>query len=189
MLDVHYRGVTFDERHRVFDVYVSCRNDVVAQCQGLADLLGRQIVFPQLVRIDVDDDRTHVGAERRDGHRAGNVFLHQRPHDVLGQIAHVAQRGFLALEDEIADGNAAGVHTHDHGWQGALGHPRHGSVGHGHDLGHRLPHVGAGEERQFAQGDLLDIACVDVLNAIDVLEVEFELVDDEPSTWSGLMPT
>src|SRR5205807_128302 len=38
---------------------------------------------------------------------------------------------------------------------------------------------GAGEEGQLAQGDLLDVAGVDVLDAVDVLEVELELVDDE----------
>ena len=61
-----------------------------------------------------------------------------------------------------------------------LGHPRHGPVGHRHDLGHRLAHVGAGEERQLAQGDLLDVPRLDVLDAVDVLEIELELVDDEP---------
>ena len=120
------------------------------------------------------------GPERRDRHRARHVLLHQRPDDVLRQVAHRAQRGHLALEDQVADRDAAGVHAHDHRRQRALGHPRHGPVGHGDHLRHRLTHVGAGEERQLGQGDLLDVPRVDVLDAVHVLEVQLELVDDEP---------
>ena len=49
---------------------------------------------------------------------------------------------------------------------------------HRHDLGLRLAHVGAGEERQLAQGHLLDVSCIDSLDAVNVLE-EHQLVDDE----------
>ena len=147
--------------------------------RAVDDLLRRQVVVEQLLGIDIDDDRPHVRAERRDRHRAGDVFLHQRPDHVLRQVSHFSQRGHLALEDEVADRHAAGIHAHDHRRQGSLGHPRHRPVGHRDDLGHRLAHVGAGEKRQLAQGDLLDVPCVDVLDAVDVLKVQLELVDDE----------
>jgi hypothetical protein len=119
------------------------------------------------------------GPKGGDRHGARDELLHQRPDDVLRQVAHHPQRRLVALEHQVADGDAARVHAHDHGRQRALGHPRHRSVGHGHDLRHGLAHVGAGEERELAQGDLLDVAGIDVLNAVDVLEVQLELVDDE----------
>ena len=178
-LDVDDRRVVGDDRHRVLDVDVPRRDDRVPLRQGLDDLLRGQVVVEELLRVDVDDDRPHVRAERRDRDRAGDVLLHQRPDDVLRQVAHRPQRRLLALEHEVADRDAAGVHPHDHRRQRPLGHPRHRPVGHRHDLGHRLAHVGAGEERELAQGDLLDVPRVDVLDAVDVLEVQLELVDDE----------
>ena len=36
------------------------------------------------------------------------------------------------------------------------------------------------KETQLHQPDLLDVARLDVLNAVDVLEIELELIDDEP---------
>ncbi len=97
----------------------------------------------------------------------------------LRQVAHGPQRRDLALEHQIADRDAAGVHPHDHRRQRPLGHPRHRPVRHRHHLGHRLAHVGAREERQLGQGDLLDIPRVDILNAVHVLEIQLELIDDE----------
>ena len=143
------------------------------------ELLRRQVVVQKLVWVDVDDDRPHVRTERRDRHRAGDVFLHQRPDDVLRQVAHRPQRGNVALENEVADRNAAGIHPHDHRRQGPLGHPRHCPIGHRHHLGHRLAHVGAVEERELAQGNLLDVPRINILDAINVLKIQLELVDDE----------
>ena len=149
--------------------------------QGIDHVLGVQVVFEELAGIDIDDDRPHVRAERGDGDRAGDVLLHERPDDVLRQVSHRPDRGLVALarEHEVADRDAAGVHAHDHGRQGPRGHPRHGPVGHGHDLGHGLAHLGVVEEPQLAQADLLDVPRLDVLDAVDVLEIQLELVDDE----------
>ena len=108
LLDVDHRRVVGDQRHRVLDVDVPRGDDGVPRRQRIDDLLRRQVVVQKLVRIDIDDDRPHVGAERRDRHRAGDVFLHQRPDDVLRQVAHRPQRGHFALEHQIADRNAAG---------------------------------------------------------------------------------
>ena len=151
-------------------------------------LLWSQVVVEQLVGIDIHDDRPHVRPERRDRDRAGNVFLHQRPDDVLRQVAHRPQRGLRALEHEVADRNAAGVHAHDHRRQRSLGHPRHRPVRHRHHLCHRLAHVRAVEERELAQGHLLDVPRVDILNAVHVLEIQLELVDDEALHLVGAHP-
>ena len=147
--------------------------------RAVDDLLRRQVVIAELVGIDVDDDRPHVRAERRDRHRAGDELLHERPDDVLGKVAHRPQRGDLALEHQVADRDAARVHPHDHRRQRSLGHPRHRPVRHRHDLGHRLAHVGPREERELAQGNLLDVPRIDLLDAVDVLKIQLELVDDE----------
>ena len=179
LLDVDDRRVVGDHRHRVFDVDVPRRNDRVPLRQGIDDLLRSQVVVAELMGIDVDDDRPHVRAERRDRHRAGDEFLHQRPDDVLRQVAHGPQRGHLALEHQVADRDAAGVHPHDHRRQGPLGHPRHRPVRHRHHLGHRLAHVGPREERELAQGDLLDVPRIDLPDAVNVLKIQLELVDDE----------
>ena len=179
LLDVDDRRVVGDHRHRVLDVDVPRGDDGVPRRHGIDDLLGSQVVVEELLRINIDDDRPHVRAERRDRDRAGDKFLHQRPDDVLRQVAHRPQRGHLALEHQVADRDAARVHPHDHRRQGPLGHPRHRPVRHRHHLGHRLAHVGAGEERELAQGHLLDVSCIDILDAINVLEIQLELVDDE----------
>ena len=41
-------------------------------------------------------------------------------------------------------------------------------------------HVRAGIERQLDEGDLLDAVRFDVLDAVDVLEIQLELIDDQP---------
>ena len=61
------------------------------------DLLRGQVVVEELLGVDVDDDRPHVRAERRDRDRAGDVLLHQRPDDVLRQVAHRPERGLSSL--------------------------------------------------------------------------------------------
>ncbi len=179
LLDVAHRRVVGDHRHRVVDVDVPRGDDGVPRRQGIDNVLRRQVVVEELVRVDVDNDRPHVRAERRDRHRAGDVLLHQRPDDIIGQVPHRPQRSDVALEHQVADRDAAGVHPHDHRRQGPLGHPRHRPVRHRHDLGHRLAHVSAGEERELAQGHLLNVPCIDILDAINVLEIQLELIDDE----------
>ena len=52
-------------------------------------------------------------------------------------------------------------------------------------LGHRLRHVGAGIERQLDQRDLLDALGFNVFDAVDVLKVQLELVDDQPFHLGG----
>ena len=185
VLDIVDRGVGRGHRHRALDVDVPRRDHGVPLAQGLDDVPRRQVVGAELVGVEVEHDRPHVRTERRDRDRAGDIFLHQRPDDVLRQVAQEPQRGRLALHHEVADGDAAGVHAHDHRRQRPLGHPRHGPVGHGDHLRHRLAHVGAGEERELAERDLLDVPRVDVLDAVDVLEIELELVDDEPLHLGG----
>ena len=59
------------------------------------------------------------------------------------------------------------------------------AVGLADHLGHRLRHVGAGIERQLDEGDLLDALRLDALDAVDVLEVQLELVDDQPLHLGG----
>ena len=88
LLDVDDRRVVGDHRHRVLDVDVPRRDDRVPRRQGIDDLLWSQVVVEELLRVDVDDDRPHVRAEGRDRDRAGDVLLHQRPDDVLRQVAH-----------------------------------------------------------------------------------------------------
>ena len=55
----------------------------------------------------------------------------------------------------------------------------------GDNLGHRLRHIRVRIKRQLDQGDLLDAARLYVLDAIDILEVQLELVDDEPFDLRG----
>ncbi len=94
--------------------------------------------------------------------------------------ASVPSDSALAGQHQVADRHAAGVHAHDLRRQHARRHGRLRPVGLGDHLGHRLRHVGAGIERQLDEGDLLDALRLDVLDAVDVLEVQLELVDDQP---------
>ena len=115
----------------------------------------------------------------------GHVGLEQRPDALLGQVGQRAQRFGLAGQHQVADRHAAGVHAHDLRRQHAGRHDGLGPVGLADDLGHRLGHVGAGVERQLDQGDLLDALRLDALDAVDVLEVQLELVDDQPFHLGG----
>src|SRR5205807_7658214 len=47
-------------------------------------------------------------------------------------------------------------------------------------LGHRLGHVGVGEEVELHQGDALDVAALDVVDAVDVEEVVLVVVGEQP---------
>ncbi len=151
----------------------------------LDHVVRRQVVGTQPIGIDVDDDGADVGAERRGADGAGDIGLEQRPNALLGQVGQRAQRFALAGQHQVADRHAAGVHAHDLRRQHARRHARLRPVGLGDDLGHRLRHVRAGVERQLDQGDLLNALRLDVLDAIDVLEVQLELVDDQPFHLGG----
>src|SRR5213078_513640 len=63
---------------------------------------------------------------------------------------------------------------------GAGGHEGAGAVDVADDLGHGLGHVGAGVEEQLHQGDALDVAALDVVDAVDVEEVVLVIVGEQP---------
>ena len=66
---------------------------------------------------------------------------------------------------------------------GEIGPRGHEGAGAGHvadGLGHRLGHVGAGVEEELHQGDALDVAALDVVDAVDVEEVVFVVVGEQP---------
>ncbi len=140
---------------------------------------GVRLYDLQLLRIDTHQNRARVGAKRRDGDRAGHVLLHQRPNDVLRIVGHQPQRRLLALQHQIADRHATFVQAHDHRRQRARRHARHGAIGHRHHGGLGHAHVRAGKERQLDQRHLLNAARLDFADAVDVLEQQLELVDDQ----------
>ena len=114
--------------------------------RGFADggngLFGRDLVLPELVGIEHDDDGALVSAE---GRRRGNAGERrkQRPHTVQREILHLGLRAGGAAEDQHADGDASGIETRDEGRHRSRRHEGAGAVHIPDSLGHRLTHVSA----------------------------------------------
>ena len=85
---------------------------------------------------------------------------------------------FGAAEDELADGDAAGVEAGDEGRDGAGRHEGAGAGDVGHGLRHRLAHVRALVEDQLHERRALDAFAFDVIDAGDVEEVILVVISE-----------
>ena len=118
-----------------------------------------------------------VRSKWRCRHRARHIRLHERANPHLGQVTHLTERAILALQYEIADRHAARIQLHDQRRQHVGRHACLRPVGLTYDRRHRLGHVGVRIERKLDERNLADASRFDVLDAVDVLERQFELVD------------
>jgi hypothetical protein len=121
LLGVLEHGVDRDDGHEVLDAGVAGGADGVALVQGGDHLLGGGVVGAQAVGVDADHDGPLVAAERRRGRHAGEAGEH-RPDLEQGLVLDLADAPGLALEDQVADGHAAGVEAHHEGRDGARRH-------------------------------------------------------------------
>ena len=179
VLDLPDQRVDRHDRHLVADPDVARGADGVARADRADHLVGRHLVRPEAIRVDADHDRALVAAERGRGRHARQAGEH-RPDLEERLVLNLADTLGLAPEHEVADRDAADVEPHDERRDRPRGHEgaRAGHVAHG--LGHRLRHVGAGVEEQLHQGDALDVAALDVVDAVDVEEVVFVVVGEQP---------
>ena len=83
-----------------------------------------------------------------------------------------------AAEDELSDGDAAGVEARDERRHGAGRHEGAGAVDVADGLGHRLAHVGALVEDQLHERRALNALAFDVIDAGDVEEVILVVVSE-----------
>ena len=179
LLDVANQRVDRDDRHELADPDVARGADRVAVGQGRDQLVGRERVGPQPLRIGPDDHGALVAAEgrgRRDPRQAGEHRADLEKRLVLD----LADRLGLAREHEIAHGNAAGVEPGDEGRDGARRHEGARASDVADRLGHRLGHVGAGMEEQLHHRHALDVPALDVMDARDVKKVILVIVGEQP---------
>jgi len=157
---------------------IARRRDLVSLGDRGDHLVGRQAVGPEALRVSPDDDGALVAPERRRRRDAGQRGEH-RPDDEQGLVLDLAD-GPLALEDQVAHGNTAGVEAHDKGRNRVGRHERARPVDVADGLGHRAGHIRAGMEKELHQGDALDVLAFDVFDAGDVQEVVLVVVGQEP---------
>ena len=88
-------------------------------------------------------------------------------------------RAGCAAEDQLADGDAAGVEARDERRHGAGRHEGAGAIHVADRLRHRLAHVGALVKDQLHERGALDALALDVIDAGDVEEVILVVVGEE----------
>jgi hypothetical protein len=179
ILDVRDNGVGRDDGILVVQVHVARRADDVAPRERLHDVVGRQAVGLHAVGVDVDRDGARAAAEGRRGRDAG-----QRgeggPDAVERLVLHLIERDVRVVgrEDEIADGDAAGVEAHDERRDRARRHEGARAVHLGDRLGHGLRHVRARVELELHDRGALDGLRLDVFDAGNVEEMVFVTVGE-----------
>ena len=138
---------------------------------------GEMRYWLQLVGIERDDDGALVAAE---GRRRGDAGKRgeQRADAVDGEILQFALGASGAAEDQLADGDAAGVEARDERRHGARRHEGAGAVDVADRLRHGLAHVGALVEHQLHERRALDAFAFDVIDAGDVEEVILVVVSE-----------
>ena len=132
--------------------------------------VGRDAVLLELVGIERDDDGALVAAERGRRGNAGQSG-EQRTHAVEREILHFALGSGGAAEDQLADGDAAGVEARDERRHGSRGHEGAGAVHVADGFRHRLAQVGALVKYQLHERGALNALALDVIDAGDVEEV------------------
>src|SRR5882757_1219428 len=178
-LEIPDNGIDRNHRHEVADADVTGWADRVTGTQRLHHLVRRHVVGTQLLGIQVNEDGALARTEGRWRRYAWQgreqwAYLEER------RVLKLGDRFGLAREDEVADWNAASVEPH-HEWRHrSRGHERPGAVDVADRLRRGLRHVGAGMELELDQPDALDRFAFDMLDAGDVKEVVFIVVDDEP---------
>lgn len=137
----------------------------------------RNAVLPELVRIERDDDRPLVPSKWRWSRNPGQGGK-QRTHAVQGKILQLALRARGTAEQQLADGDAAGVKSRDEGRHRARRHERPRAVDITYGLRHGLRHVRAFVEDQFHQRRALDALALHAADSRDVEEVILVIVGE-----------
>ena len=154
------------------------KGDEVAGAQGGDHVVGREMVGPQPIGVEVDDDRADVAAQRRRRRDAGDA-AEDRPDPEQREVGDLADAPRLvAIDDQVADGHVAGIVAEEERGQRARGHEAPGPDDVADRLGHRLGHVGAGVEEELDNGHPLDILRLDVVDAGHVERVALVVGSD-----------
>ncbi|MCG3163611.1 MAG: hypothetical protein JMDDDDMK_05050 [Acidobacteria bacterium] len=170
-------NVAHDAVHRrqpiqIARAHVARRQNRVARRDGFGHFFRRHRKRTQTIRVNANDDRALVAAERR-GRRHARQSREGRTHAEEREVLNFGHAARLAGKDELADGHAARVESHHERIDRARRHERFRPFNVGDDLRQRLAHISARMKEEFEQRDVLNRTRFDVLDAGDVEEVIF----------------
>src|SRR3984893_10206148 len=178
-LEIPDNGVHRHHWHEVADADVTRWADRVAGSQRPHHLVRRHVVGTQLVGIQANEDGALARAERRRCRYAWQR-REQWTHLEERRVLKLGDRFRLAGEDEVADRHAASIEPDHERRDGSRRHECARAVHVADGLGQRLGHVGAGMELELDQRYALDRFAFDMLDAGNIEEMVFVIVDDEP---------